>query len=264
MTTAQYPRDLEGKVALVTGAGSGIGAATARQLAARGARVAVLDVNELRAHNLARELGESAIPLVADVSNTDQMRRAIETLGEAAGRLDIVICNAGINGVWAPIEMIQPDEWDRTVAINLRGTYLTLHLTVPMLKAAGAGSIVIISSINGTRTFTTAGASAYTGTKAAQAAIANQLSIELGMHKIRVNTVCPGSTVTSIGEQTFRDNADAARFPVQFPLGDVPITGGKPALAEDIADSICFLVSEQARHINGAWLHIDGGQSMLR
>jgi NAD(P)-dependent dehydrogenase (short-subunit alcohol dehydrogenase family) len=264
MSSVVYPRDLAGKVALVTGAGSGIGAATARQLAERGARVAALDVNNDRVAAIVQELGEQAIPLIADVSSEAAMRTAFAKLQSDAGRLDIVVVNAGINGQWAPIDEIQPDEWDRTIAINLRGTYLTLHLAVPMLKAAGAGAIVMISSINGTRTFTTAGATAYTSTKAAQAAIANQLALELGLHKIRVNTVCPGSTVTHISESTFRRNLEAARVPVVFPDGDVPITGGKPATPDDIADSICFLVSDQARHINGTWLHVDGGQSLLR
>jgi NAD(P)-dependent dehydrogenase (short-subunit alcohol dehydrogenase family) len=264
MSSLRYPRDLEGKVALVTGAGSGIGQATARQLGARGARVAALDINNDRVAEMAKELGGDAIPLTADVSSEQAMRTAFAKLQSEAGRLDIVVVNAGINGQWAPIDELQPDEWDRTIAINLRGTYLTIHLAVPMLKAAGAGAIVMVSSINGTRTFTTPGATVYTATKGAQAAIAQQLALELGMHRIRVNTVCPGSTVTHISESTFRRNLEAARVPVMFPIGDVPITGGKPALPEDIADSICFLVSDQSRHINGAVLHIDGGQSLLR
>ena len=106
--------------------------------------------------------------------------------------LDIVFANAGINGVWAPIDELQPEEWDRTINTNLRGTYLTLHYAVPHLKRAGGGSIVITASINGTRTFTSAGATAYSSTKAAQVAMAQMLALELGQHRIRVNVICPG------------------------------------------------------------------------
>ncbi|MBP2443597.1 NAD(P)-dependent dehydrogenase (short-subunit alcohol dehydrogenase family) [Rhizobium leguminosarum] len=94
----------------------------------------------------------------------------MKQLTDTFGGLDIVVANAGISGVWAPIDGLKPDEWDKTIAVNLRGTYLTLHLTAPHLKRRG-GSIIVVSSINGTRTFTTPGATAYTATKAGQLAM---------------------------------------------------------------------------------------------
>jgi len=114
--------------------------------------------------------GGAAIPLVASVADETEMKRAVDKLVTASGRIDIVIVNAGINGHWAPIDDLQPAEWDLTHSINLRGSYLTIHFTVPHLKAAGGGNIILISSINGTRVFSTGGATAYTATKAAQAA----------------------------------------------------------------------------------------------
>ena len=259
--------EFSGKVALVTGGGSGMGEATVRVLAANGATVGILDARQDRAEALAaaiRAEGGTAIPLGADIADEPQMRAAIDRLMTEAGRLDIVIANAGINGMWAPIDDLTPAEWDKTVAVNLRGTYLTLHLTVPHLKAAGGGAIVIVSSINGTRTFSTAGATAYAATKAAQAAMANQLALELGKHRIRVNAVAPGSTRTNLGENTWMRNREAAAVPAVFPDGDVPLTGGKPAKPEDIADAIVMLVSERARHVTGTWLYVDGGQSLIR
>lgn len=259
--------EFSGKVALVTGGGSGMGEATVRVLAANGATVGILDARQDRADALAaaiRAEGGTAIPLGADIADEPQMRAAIDRLMTEAGRLDIVIANAGINGMWAPIDDLTPAEWDKTVAVNLRGTYLTLHLTVPHLKAAGGGAIVIVSSINGTRTFSTAGATAYAATKAAQAAMANQLALELGKHRIRVNAVAPGSTRTNLGENTWMRNREAAAVPAVFPEGDVPLTGGKPAKPEDIADAIVMLVSERARHVTGTWLYVDGGQSLIR
>lgn len=255
-----------GKVALVTGGGSGVGEATARTLAAAGATVGVLDLRQDRVDALTASIaaaGGKAIALTADVSDEAQMRGAVETLVSTAGRLDIVIANAGINGMWAPIDEITPADFDTSVAVNFRGTYLTLHLCVPHLKRAGGGSIVVTSSINGTRLHSTGGASIYSATKAAQAALATQLALELARYKIRVNTVAPGQTKTNISENTWRRNIEAVRVPVVFPEGDIPLTGA-PADPQDIADAIVMLCSERARHITGALLHVDGAQSLIR
>jgi NAD(P)-dependent dehydrogenase (short-subunit alcohol dehydrogenase family) len=260
--------EFSGKVAFVTGAGSGVGEATARTLAAAGATVGLLDLRADRTAAVAAAIsaaGGKAIELPsADVADEAAMRAAVAALVEAAGCIDFVIVNAGINGMWAPIDDLTPAEWDKTIAVNLRGAYLTLHLTVPHLKAGGGGAVVIVSSMNGTRTFSTAGATAYVATKAAQAAMANQLAIELGRHNIRVNAVAPGSTRTNIIESTGKRNVELARHPVIFPEGDVPLTGGKPAQAADVADAIAMLVSDRARHVSGTWLHVDGAQSLLR
>src|SRR3712207_6012536 len=138
--------ELQGKVALVTGAGSGIGKAAALRLAREGARVGVLSHTEDEVRRTSAEIaagGGAAVPLVADVAEAEPMRRAVERLVEEFGRLDIVFANAGINGVWAPIDELRPEEWDRTINTNLRGTYLTLHFAVPHLKQAGGGSVII-------------------------------------------------------------------------------------------------------------------------
>jgi NAD(P)-dependent dehydrogenase (short-subunit alcohol dehydrogenase family) len=260
--------EFSGKVVLVTGGGSGVGEATAKILAAGGAKVGILDLRADRVDAVTAAIRAAGGDVVAlpptDVADEAQMRTAIDALMAEAGRLDAVIANAGINGVWAPIDDLTPAEWDKTIAVNLRGIYLTLHLTVPHLKAAGGGSIVIVASINGTRTFSSAGATAYAATKAGQAAMANQLALELGKHRIRVNTVAPGSTKTNLFENTWRRNTDAARVPATFPEGDMPLTGGIPAKPEDIADAIVMLVSDRSRHVTGTWLFVDGGQSLLR
>ncbi|WP_438753931.1 SDR family oxidoreductase [Pararhizobium sp. O133] len=259
--------DLTGKVVFVTGAGSGIGKATAMMMAASGAKVAVLSRTQseiLKAQEEIEGGGGQAMALTGDVSQDADMKRAVEQVIARWGRLDCVIANAGINGVWAPIDDLQPDEWDKTIAVNLRGTYLTIHHTVPHLKAAGGGSIVVVSSINGTRTFTTAGATAYSATKAAQLAMVQQLALELGKSGIRINAVCPGLIATNIPDSTIKRNQDAARIPVVWPEGDIPITGGRPGASEDVASAIAFLSSDLARHITGTPVWIDGGQSLLR
>ncbi len=180
------------------------------------------------------------------------------------GRIDIVVANAGINGVWAPIDDLKPEEWDKTIEVNLRGTYLTLHLTVPHMKSNGGGSIVVVSSINGTRTFTTPGATAYTVTKAGQVAMVQQLALELGKHGIRVNAVCPGAIDTNINENTRSRRREETEIPVVWPEGEIPITGGEAGQSEDVAEAILFLATERSRHITGTPIWIDGGQGLLR
>ena len=258
---------LKGKTALVTGAGSGIGKAAALLLGEAGANVVVLSRTRDEIEKTAAEIeasGASALAITGDTSKDEDMRRAIAGTIERFGRLDIVVANAGINGVWAPIEDITPEEWDKTISVNLRGTYLTIHHAVPRLEAAGGGAIVIISSINGTRTFTTPGASAYSATKAAQVAMAQQLALELGPRKIRVNAICPGAIESEISDNTEKRGTEKTRIPVEFPRGDIPINDGKPGKARDVAEAVLFLVSDASRHITGTPIWLDGGQSLLR
>jgi NAD(P)-dependent dehydrogenase (short-subunit alcohol dehydrogenase family) len=259
--------ELNGKVALVTGAGSGIGKASALKLGAAGATVVVMSRTAEEVEQTAREIvaaGGKAEAMTGDTSDDAGMKELFGKVISNHKRLDIVVANAGINGVWAPIEDLKPDEWDKTIAVNLRGTYLTIHYAVPHLVAAGGGSIVVISSINGTRTFTTPGASAYSVTKAGQLALVQQLALELGERKIRINAVCPGAIESEINDNTEQRGEEKTEVPVEFPEGDIPLTGGEPGKAEDVADTVLFLASGRSRHITGTPIWIDGGQSLLR
>src|SRR5256885_165249 len=149
---------LDRKVAFITGAASGIGKAAALRFAREGAKVAVADTNDEdgeEVRSLIDKAGGAALYVHCDVSHPEEVKQAIDRTVEQFGRLDIVFANAGINGVWAPIDELKPEEWDKTLAINLRGTFLTVRYAVPHLKRNGSagGSILITSSVNGTRTF---------------------------------------------------------------------------------------------------------------
>ncbi len=258
--------ELSGKVALVTGGGTGIGRAAAVRLAKAGAKVAVLARTESDLETTVKQIeaaGSDGLVVVADVSKADQMKRAVEQTIERFGRLDIVVANAGINGVWAPIEEIEPDEWDQTVAVNLRGTYLAVHFAAPELKKHG-GAIVVTASVNGTRIFSNAGATAYATTKAGQVAFAKMLAVELAKFKVRVNVVCPGAITTEIEESVEKRDVDEIAVPVEYPEGKIPLTGGKPGKAEQVADLIHFLVSDASSHITGTEVWIDGAESLVQ
>ncbi|MDE1157324.1 MAG: SDR family NAD(P)-dependent oxidoreductase [Neorhizobium sp.] len=258
--------ELQSNVALVTGAGSGIGRAAALRLAAEGAAVGVLGHTRSELEKTVsdiREAGGAAIVLEADVADARAMQNAVDRLVTTFGGLDVVVANAGINGVWAPIDDLKPAEWDRTIEVNLRGTYVTFHTCVPQLKKRG-GSVVVISSINGNRTFTTPGATAYSATKAAQVAMVQQLALELGRHRIRVNAVCPGAIETSINDNTTIRGKDETVVPAVFPDGDIPITGGKAGHSEDVAELVLFLASARSKHITGVPIYVDGAQGLLR
>lgn len=261
-----FKDSLAGKVALVTGAGSGIGKAAAKLFAYAGARVAVLTRSKEEATATCEEIRQGhgdALGLIADVSRSADLAKGLQAIQESWGQLDIVVANAGVNGVWAPVEDLRDEEWDRVFAINVRGTFLTVRQTVPLLKVRG-GAIAIVSSVNGTRTFGSAGASAYASTKAAQLAFGRMMALELAQHRIRVNTVCPGSIETRIDENTEHRNLSAIHQAAIFPGGTVPLTDGKPGTAGQVAELLWFLCSDLATHISGAEVFIDGAESLLK
>ena len=179
------------------------------------------------------------------------------------GRIDIVFSNAGINGVWAPIDEIEPEEWDQTFDINLRGAFLTLKYSVPYLRRQG-GSILITSSGQGTRSFSVPGSTAYACTKAALVTLAKKMALELARHQVRVNVICPGSTTTQINDSLTARSIDKIRLPIEFPQGKMPLTGGKKATPEQVAKLALFLVSDDADVITGTEVWIDGGMSLMQ
>jgi NAD(P)-dependent dehydrogenase (short-subunit alcohol dehydrogenase family) len=257
---------LEGKTALVTGAGSGIGKASAKLLAHAGAKLALLGRSKEPLEKVLEEIGGEAaghFTVTADVGDEAEMTSAFAAVCARWGHLDILVANAGVNGVWAPLAQLRTEEWDETLRINLRGTYLTTRFSLPLLKARG-GSVIVISSVNGTRMFSNTGATAYACSKAAQVAFAKMMALELAKDRVRVNVVCPGAIETNIEEATEHRNLEGLRLPVEFPEGDVPLTDGNPGTAGQVAQLVWFLASDASTHITGTEIFIEGAQSLLQ
>src|SRR5690625_4948893 len=257
----------EEKVAIVTGASSGIGRASAIRFAKAGIRVGLIDIKEDDAKSVKEEVekaGGEAFIAEADVKDAERIEKAINTIVDEFGRLDVVFANAGINGKFAPIEDLTPDDWEQTLATNLKGTFLTVKYAIPHMKANG-GSIVITSSINGNRTFTGFGMSAYSSSKAAQMAFGKMAALELAEYGIRVNVICPGAIETNIGENTDKDqiNLPKVQIPIEYPEGSQPLKhrSGTP---DEVASLIHFLATEESSHISGTEIYIDGVESLLR
>jgi NAD(P)-dependent dehydrogenase (short-subunit alcohol dehydrogenase family) len=257
---------MKGKTALISGAGSGMGKAAALLLAEQGADVAALEQDGEKLQQVEDELRAFDVDVTAinaDIAKAGDMKDAADRIRQKWGRLSILFANAGINGVWAPIEELAPEEFQRTIDSNLVGTFLTIKYMTPLLKKEG-GSIIITSSVNGTRKYTSAGATAYSASKAGVVAMMKMLALELASDKIRINAICPGAVKTNLGERTEKRDTGDIIPDVEFPEGKIPLTTGRPAESRDIARLVSFLASDESRHITGTEIWVDGAQSLLQ
>lgn len=258
----QSTRRFEGRAVLVTGAAGAIGLAAARRFAREGARVALVDRDAASvvraAEGLAAE-GHAALALAADVADEPAVAAAIAEAEARFGRLDALFNNAGIGGLDVAVADMPAWQWDQVIAVNLRGIFLCCKHGVPALARAGGGAIVNMGSSTG-RHDALPGSSAYMASKAAVEALTKSLALQVARDRIRVNVICPGiiKTALSLGQKAGAEaESFFARFAARIPLGRV----GQP---EDVAAAVAFLASDQARHITGAALLIDGGQTMRR
>ncbi len=258
---------LVGKVVWITGGGEGIGRGIALLAAECGAKVAVTGRDPKPLEKVVAEIeqhGGTALAVPADVSHEQEMKQAVDTIIKKWKRLDSLCANAGINGTWARIDELDPADWSQTIAVNLTGTFLAIHYAVPHLRRSGAGSILIMSSVNGTRMFSNQGASAYACSKAAQLALGQMLALELAESCIRVNVICPGAIESNIHDKTERQGLEGLGDQVEFPEGKIPLTDGKMGTPQQVAQLAVFLTSDLADHITGTPVWIDGAQSILQ
>ncbi|MGD8418358.1 MAG: glucose 1-dehydrogenase [Pseudomonadales bacterium] len=249
---------LDGKAAVITGGGSGIGAATVRKFVAEGAKVLIADIEEDRAGRLAEELGEATIALGVDVCEESDVKNMIATAREAFGKVDVLFNNAGFGGVSGDIEATDMGEpYQRTVDAMLKGVVMGMKHAAPVMKAQNGGVILSTASVAGI--CAGYGPHVYSAVKAAVINLTRSVSTELGPFHVRVNAICPGGTATPIfaGQLALGGNVDyaAAVKPLLSMMQPIP-RAGEP---EDIANAACFLASDEASFITGQALAVDGG-----
>lgn len=253
---------LSGKIALVTGAGSGFGRASASLFAKEGAKVIVSDLNVQTGNEtvgLIKKQGQEASFVQADVSKVADAEKMIKFVMDKYGRLDILYNNAGIPMPATPIEKITDETWNRIMDVNVKSIFLAARIAVPIMKRQGGGVILNTSSISGVRA--RPGLSVYATSKAAATCLTKALAIELASFKIRVNSISPVAAETPMLIGFFNEeqkkNLEATRKAF---VGTIPL--GRFAEADDVAKMALFLVSDDASMVTGADFYVDGGRSI--
>lgn len=243
---------LEGKVAIVTGGAGprGIGFATARQFAAQGASVVIVDLEQARPDAMAAELGEGHLGLVGDVTNAGDCARVAEAARERYGRIDVLVNNAGITQKRTLAEISESD-YDAVLDVNLRGTLLMSQAVVPVMSAGGGGAVVCISSVSAQRGGGIVGGPHYSAAKAGVLGLVKAMARELGASGIRVNAITPGLIDTDIIVGKLND---ALRSDL---LAGIPL--GRLGHPDDIGKAALFLASDLAAYVTGATLDVNGG-----
>jgi NAD(P)-dependent dehydrogenase (short-subunit alcohol dehydrogenase family) len=246
---------LDGKVAVITGAASGIGRAAALRFAGEGAAVVVVDLNREGGEAAVRgckENGGNAVFHKADVSAEAEVQAMIARAVKEFGGLDVIYNNAGIGGAVGPIENITVENWDRTLGVLLRGVFLGIKHSAPELRKRGGGAIISTASIAGIRGF--AGLHAYCAAKAAVVNLTRSAALELGKDRIRVNCICPGGINTPILHRNLPGMAEVLEQ--QLAQSQAIPRAGHP---EDIASMALFLASDDAEWVTGQAMVVDGG-----
>ncbi|MDI3470793.1 MAG: 4-(hydroxymethyl)benzenesulfonate dehydrogenase [Pseudolabrys sp.] len=243
---------LRGKVAIVTGAGSGMGEAIAHSYAKEGAKVGVLDVNEQAANKVAAAIGVNAIAIGCDITKANDIAGAVEKTKSAFGGVDLLVNNAGVTHVNKPFLEVGESEFDRVFAVNVKGLFMMTQAVVLEMRRRGGGVIVNIGSTAGLRP--RPGLTAYNATKGAVHNLTKTLAVELAPDKIRVCAIAPVATDTPLLPQ-FLGPAPGQRekFVATVPLGRL-------ATSQDIADAALFLVSDEAKFLTGNVMEVDGGR----
>ncbi len=260
---------LEGKAAIVTGGGRGIGRGISLVLAGEGADIAILDLDLENANRTAAEiggLGRRAIVVRTDVSDPSSAESGVAAAIEALGRVDILVNNAGVAGANVAASKLTLDDWDACYRVNLRAIWTMSSALIPHFKANGGGKIVNISSIAGR--VGGVGLAHYGASKAGAISVTQSLAAELGPSNINVNAVCPGLLWTdmwrgleaAVGGDAAPEVVEQRRFFEGYLRSNCPLR--REQFPEDIGHAVAFLVSEQARNITGQALNVDGGIRM--
>lgn len=246
---------LQGKVAVITGAASGMGRATALRFAKEGAAVVLTDLNAQGGETAVAECaaaGGRAVFQRTDVTSERDIKAAVDRAVKEYGRLDIMFNNAGIAGALGPIEKVSSEDWDRTMGVLLRAPFFGIKYSIPEMRKAGGGSIISTASVAGLRGV--GYLAAYSAAKAAIVNLTQAVAIEVGHDRIRVNCICPGGVNTPLIHRG-RPGAEAASEKNMARMQPIP-RAGKP---DDIATMALFLASDEADWISGTAMVVDGG-----
>lgn len=243
-------RGLNDKVVLITGGGSGIGAASARRFAAEGARVVLADLNAEAATDVAREIGAAALAVHGDIADASDAERMVREVVARCGRLDVLHNNAA-SGAAGRIADIDPAAWNRTIAVNLTGHFLMTRAALSVMLDGGGGTIVNMATA--AAVLVEEGIGAYAAAKAGVIALTRQTAVEYGRHGIRANCICPGAVATP-PTLAFIQVVDGvrARMEAANPLRRI-------AEPDELASVVVFLASDEASFVNGATIMVDGG-----
>jgi len=251
---------LDGKIAVISGAATGIGAATARRFVAEGAKVAILDVNADDGQALAAELAgsnDAARFFTCDVADIDAVANAVDAAATAFGGLDIVFANAALGTIviGGTVESIEPERWDRAFGVNTRGIYAVTRAALPHLRVRGGGSIIMTSSSSAFIGTSGRPTHAYAATKGALVSLARAMAVTYGPEAIRVNALAPGFVRTRL-----TDDLTSTPESLERALAGIPLR--RYAMPDELAACALFLASDDASFVTGTVLVADGGQTI--
>jgi meso-butanediol dehydrogenase/(S,S)-butanediol dehydrogenase/diacetyl reductase len=252
---------LEGKVALVTGGGTGIGAEIARRFTVEGAKVCIAGLEQEMLDQVANSLPAGTVETYeGDVSRPEDVENMVSTAVKFGGKLNVLVNNAGV-GVAEGVVDLSLEDWHKVMDVNLTGPFMLMKASIPLMIKAGGGSIINISSIAGLRA--TSGKTAYCTSKAALIMLTQQAAVDYGPFKVRCNAICPGPTRTDqlkkgVGELKLNMDLESAiaAFTANSPLR-------RAAYPNEIAAVCCFLASDDSSFMTGAVLPVDGGSAIV-
>jgi meso-butanediol dehydrogenase / (S,S)-butanediol dehydrogenase / diacetyl reductase len=255
--------DLKGKVALITGAGTGIGAAIARRFAADGARICLTGRRLAMLEKVAATLPEgSAVTCAGDVTDLEEAKKMIKTAVDFGGKLDVLVNNAGMDPAGSIVE-IDPELWKRVIDVNLTGPFLMMKLAIPYMQKNGGGSIINIASLAGIRAIPAM--PAYCSSKAGLIMLTQEAALDYGPSKIRCNVVCPGAVRSEMLENSMQPLADILKTDIDGAFAKMSSLSplrrvGTPA---EITGICSYLAGDDSAYMTGAVLVIDGGTAIV-